>query len=258
MTHSLHPAAQNGFSSVAELYQQVRPNYPQEIVHWLKEDLALTQQSQVIDLGAGTGKFLDYLKQATPHIVAVEPIAEMLEQLKIVHPAVQTQQAFSHEIPLNSHSVDAILCAQSFHWFANLETLTEMHRLLKPQANLGLVWNQRDETVDWVKALADFIAQYEEDVPRFHSNEWQNIFQSQNLFELESKKVFIQNQTGTVENVVSKRLLSTSFIAAMPKAQQLLLKAEFEKIVEKFTGKKPKDQISFPYITYAFHFKKVD
>ena len=132
-------------------------------------------------MGSGTGKFLDYLKQATPNIIAVEPIAEMLEQLKIVHPEVQTQQAFSHDILLNSNSFDAILCAQSFHWFANIETLTEIHRLLKPKAHLGLVWNQRDETVDWVKALADLIAQYEEDVPRFHSNEWQNVFQSQNL-----------------------------------------------------------------------------
>ena len=38
MTHSLHPAAQTGFSSAAELYQSVRPNYPQELVNWLAED----------------------------------------------------------------------------------------------------------------------------------------------------------------------------------------------------------------------------
>lgn len=257
MTHSLHPAAQNGFSSAAELYQQVRPTYPQEIVHWLKEDLKLNPHSKVIDLGAGTGKFLDYLKQATTHIIAVEPIAEMLEQLKIVHPEVQTQQASSHQIVLNDHSVDAILCAQSFHWFANIETLTEMHRLLKPHASLALIWNQRDETVDWVKALAQRLAEYEADTPRFHSNEWQNVFEQQNLFQLESKKVFVQTHTGTVENVVSKRLLSTSFIAAMPKAQQRKLKTEFENIVAHYTSKQSQDEISFPYLTYAYHFKKM-
>ena len=257
MTHSLHPAAQHGFSSAAELYQQVRPNYPQEIVHWLKEDLKLKPSSKVIDLGAGTGKFLDYLKQATPNIIAVEPIAEMLEQLKIVHPEVQTQQASSHQIALNDHSVDAILCAQSFHWFANIETLTEMYRLLKPHASLALIWNQRDETVDWVKALAQRLADYEADTPRFHSDEWQNVFDQQNLFQLESKKIFVQSHTGTVENVVSKRLLSTSFIATMPKAQQRQLKTEFENIVMQYTSKQPQDEISFPYLTYAYHFKKM-
>ncbi|MEG2847088.1 MAG: SAM-dependent methyltransferase, partial [Acinetobacter sp.] len=63
MTHSLHPAAQKGFSSAAELYQQVRPDYPQDVVNWLKEDLELNAHSNVVDLGAGTGKFLPYLKQ---------------------------------------------------------------------------------------------------------------------------------------------------------------------------------------------------
>lgn len=256
MTHSLHPAAEQGFASAAELYQRVRPNYPAEIVHWLIDNLKITPQSTAIDLGAGTGKFLKYLKQATANIIAVEPIAEMLEQLKIVHPEVQIQQAFSHQILLNSNSIDAILCAQSFHWFANFETLTEIHRLLKPNGSLGLVWNQRDESVDWVKALADFIQQFESDTPRFHSQEWQNVFEQQNLFDFIGKQAFVQYQVGTVEDVVSDRLLSTSFIAAMPLNQQLQLKQKFEDIVYQYTEKMPQDQIAFPYITYAFHYKK--
>ncbi len=256
MTHSLHPAAEQGFASAAELYQRVRPNYPAEIVHWLIDNLKITPQSTAIDLGAGTGKFLKYLKQATANIIAVEPIAEMLEQLKIVHPEVQIQQAFSHQILLNSNSIDAILCAQSFHRFANFETLTEIHRLLKPNGSLGLVWNQRDESVDWVKALADFIQQFESDTPRFHSQEWQNVFEQQNLFDFIGKQAFVQHQVGTVEDVVSDRLLSTSFIAAMPLNQQLQLKQKFEDIVYQYTEKMPQDQIAFPYITYAFHYKK--
>ena len=53
-----------------------------------------------------------------------------------------------------------------------------------------------------------------------------------------------------------KRLLSTSFIAAMTEKDQLQLKAKFEKIVYDFTGLGPQDQIVFPYITYAYHFQK--
>lgn len=255
MTHSLHPAAEQGFSSAAELYQRVGPTYPQEIVHWLIEELKITPHATAIDLGAGTGKFLDYLTQATPNVIAVEPIAEMLEQLKIVHPEVHVQQASSHQIALKSHSIDAILCAQSFHWFANLETLTEMHRLLKPQGHLGLVWNQRDETVDWVKALADFLLSFEGDTPRFHSHQWQKVFEQQSLFKLEGQKVFFQQQRGTVEEVVSNRLLSTSFIAAMPVQQQQDMKRQFEAIVQQYTGKTAQDQIEFPYVTYALHYQ---
>lgn len=255
MTHSLHPAAENGFSSAAELYQQVRPNYPQAIVTWLKDELNIHPDAVAIDLGSGTGKFLHYLKQVTSNIIAVEPIPAMLEQLKIVHPEVKTLQASSHQIAQSTHSVDAILCAQSFHWFAERQTLQEMHRLLKPQGHLGLVWNQRDISVDWVKALADYIAPFESDTPRFHSNQWQNVFQQQELFEFQSLSTFTQHQVGSVEQVVSKRLLSTSFIAAMSAADQAKMKTAFESIVFEHTGLMPHDEVSFPYITYAYHYR---
>ena len=257
MTHSLHPAAQKGFSSAAELYQQVRPNYPQEVVEWLQNDLELRPDSKAVDLGAGTGKFIPYLKQATANIIAVEPVTEMLEQLKIVHPDVQILQAKSEQIPLKSESIDAVVCAQSFHWFANIETLNEIHYILKPNGHLGLIWNQRDENVDWVKALADLLATLEGDTPRFHSGLWKSAFEHQFLFQLESVKVFSQIQTGTVENVVSKRLLSTSFIAAMSENEQLKLKQQFEQIVWAHTGQRPQDEIGFPYVTYAYNFRKL-
>ena len=63
MTQSLHPAAQKGFSLGAELYQQVRPSYPQEIAFWLQDRLKIDETSTVVDLGSGTGKFLPYLIQ---------------------------------------------------------------------------------------------------------------------------------------------------------------------------------------------------
>ena len=256
MTHSLHPSAQKGFSSAAELYQQVRPNYPSEIVNWLIDELKIQSCSTVIDLGAGTGKFLPYLKQATSHIIAVEPVAEMLTQLQIAHPDVKILQAKSDDIALTSESIDAVLCAQSFHWFSNIETLNEIHHLLKPQGHLGLIWNQRDENVPWVKALADLIAPFEGDTPRYHRGHWQQVFEHQYLFQLESLKLFSQIHKGTVENVVSKRLLSTSFIAAMPSTQQQQLKQQFEAIILEYTGKHADDEIEFPYVTYAYHFKK--
>lgn len=257
MRYSIHPTAQDGFSQAAERYQHVRPNYPQEIIAWLQQQLHLNGDSQIVDLGAGTGKFIAALTQVSPNIIAVEPVTEMLQQLKIRYPQVQTLQASSHHIPLPSSSIDAVICAQAFHWFADLKSLQSIHQILKPHAALGLVWNQRDEQVDWVKALADFIAEYETDTPRFHSGAWEKVFEQQSLFKPVAVHHFAHVQRGCVEDVVSKRLLSTSFIAAMPIAQQLELKAKFEKIVQDMTGKQPQDQIEFPYQTHAYHYEKI-
>lgn len=258
MTQSLHPAAQKGFSSAAELYQQVRPGYPAEIVSWLQHQLQLDSNSQVIDLGSGTGKFLPYLQQITSHIIAIEPVQEMLAQLQHAYPEIQTLQASSEQLPVAANSVDAVICAQSFHWFANLETLQQIHQVLKPSGHLALIWNQRDINVDWVKALADLIEPFEGNTPRYHSGKWKNVFEQQSLFQLENVQTFQQQHVGTVENVVSKRLLSTSFIAALPEQEQQQLKILFEQMVFSYTGKYPQDEITFPYITYAYDFKKID
>ena len=253
----IHHAAQQGFSQAAELYQQVRPDYPNEIVNWLKQELQLDQSSCVVDLGAGTGKFIPYLEQVTSDIIAVEPVQAMREQLSLAHPEIKTLDAYSTEIPLSPQSVDAVLCAQSFHWFANIETLNEIYQLLKIDGHLGLIWNQRDIEVNWVKALADILQLLEQDTPRYHSGDWKKVFEHQFLFRLESVKVYSQVQKGTVEQVVSQRLLSTSFIAAMTEKQQLELKQQFEQVVYEYTGKQPQNEIEFPYITYAYHFKKI-
>lgn len=257
MTQSLHSSAQKGFSSAAELYQQVRPSYPQSIALWLQDRLQLSSETMLLDLGSGTGKFLPYLQQITQHITAVEPIGEMLAQLKQAYPNVQTLQAFSNNMPIQHQTVDVVTCAQSFHWFANLETLTEIHRILKPNSYLVLIWNQRDIGVNWVEALADVISPFEGDTPRYHSNQWRKVFQEQDLFKLYQETTIPHLHHGTVEQVVSKRLLSTSFIAAMPKSKQLELKAQFERIVQEYTGKSLDEEIDFPYITHVYVFEKI-
>ncbi|MHA3059241.1 class I SAM-dependent methyltransferase [Acinetobacter sp. ANC 4636] len=257
MMSTIHPAAAQGFSSGAALYQQTRPSYPLQIVSWLRSELELSSQSQVIDLAAGTGKFTQYLKQVTPHIVAVEPVAEMQQQFKAAYPDVTTLTAYSDQIPLESAQYDAVLAAQAFHWFANHETLAEVHRLLKPHGHFGLVWNQRDTSVPWVKAIADILLPLENDTPRYHSGEWKKAFQNQSWFKLGSEQHFIHLHHGTVEQVVSNRLLSTSFIAMMPAEQQQQLKQQFEQVIFDYLGKRPDDEIDFPYLTYAYDFIKI-
>ncbi len=257
MTQSLHPAAAQGFSLAAALYENVRPSYPNAMTTWLLQELNLSSHSHIVDLGAGTGKFLAYLQPISAHINAVEPIAEMLAQLADNFPDIATFQAKSEQLPFPDQTMDAVICAQSFHWFANPTALAEIYRILHPHAALGLIWNQRDCRVNWVKALAEYIAPLERDTPRYHNEQWKKVFENQNLFDIVSLKVFPQQHIGTVEQVVSKRLLSTSFIAALPQDEQQHLKQQFEKIVFDYTGLRPHEEICFPYETFAYHFKKL-
>ncbi|MBF4521328.1 class I SAM-dependent methyltransferase [Acinetobacter towneri] len=257
MTQSLHPAAQQGFGSGASLYQQVRPSYPQEVDTFLQDQLKVLPNSHIVDLGSGTGKFLPHLLKLTTQLTAVEPIASMLTELRQLYPQVATVQARSEQLPLPAQCADLVSCAQSFHWFANLQSLKEIHRILKPQAHLLLIWNQRDISVNWVNALAEMILPFEGDTPRFHNQDWRQVFADTDLFQLCHEQKFHHRHVGTVEQVVSKRLLSTSFIAAMPAAQQQQLKTQFEQLILEYTGLHAQDTIEFPYCTHVFIYQKI-
>ena len=257
MTQSLHPAAQQGFGSGASLYQQVRPSYPQEVDTFLQDQLKVLPNSHIVDLGSGTGKFLPHLLKLTTQLTAVEPIASMLTELRQLYPQVATVQARSEQLPLPAQCADLVSCAQSFHWFANLQSLKEIHRILKPQAHLLLIWNQRDISVNWVNALAEMILPFEGDTPRFHNQDWHQVFADTDLFQLRHEQQFHHRHVGTVEQVVSKRLLSTSFIAAMPAAQQQQLKTQFEQLILEYTGLHAQDTIEFPYCTHVFIYQKI-
>jgi ubiquinone/menaquinone biosynthesis C-methylase UbiE len=137
-----------------------------------------------MDLGAGTGKFTPLLVATGASVVAVEPVDAMRAQLLSNLPTVTALAASAQALPLADASVDAVLCAQAFHWFATPAALREIGRVLKVGGKLGLVWNVRDESVDWVAAITRIIAPYEGDTPRFHTGEWRRLFPSERFSQL--------------------------------------------------------------------------
>ena len=70
-------------------------------------------------------------------MIAVEPVPQMLEKLSAALPQVKTLAGTADAIPLPDESVDAVVCAQSFHWFATPQALAEIQRILKPGGKLG-------------------------------------------------------------------------------------------------------------------------
>jgi ubiquinone/menaquinone biosynthesis C-methylase UbiE len=247
----IHRAAAEGFTAGVANYVSGRPEYPEEIEKWLIHDLALSSGKTVVDLGAGTGKFSPRLLATGAKVIAVEPLSSMSDELGGRYPEVEVKQGFAEDLPLESASVDAIVCAQSFHWFATQEALHEIRRVLKPAGTLGLVWNVRDDRVEWVAALSGVMEPYEGDTPRFHSQEWRKLFPAEGFGPLRETE-FSNQQTGSPEQVIIERVLSVSFIAALASKEREDVIARLRQLISASPQLSGKAEVCFPYRTYAF------
>ncbi|MFD6196123.1 class I SAM-dependent methyltransferase [Mycobacteriaceae bacterium NPDC060252] len=151
------------FGSQAAAYERGRPSYPPEAIDWLLPAGA----HDVLDLGAGTGKLTTRLVERGLNVVAVDPLAEMLEVLSNSLPETPALLGSAEEIPLPDNSVDAVLVAQAWHWVDPERAIPEVARVLRPGGRLGLVWNTRDERLGWVADLGKIIGS--EDDPFNHA-----------------------------------------------------------------------------------------
>ncbi len=147
-------ARRTSFGAVAADYAALRPSYPPDAVAFLLGD----RPRRVLDLGAGTGLLTDVLVAAGHEVLAVDPSAEMLGQLRARHPGVPARVGEAEDVPLPDASVDAVVAGQAAHWFDPEPAAAELRRVLRPGGVVGLVWNTRDETVPWVAALGAALA----------------------------------------------------------------------------------------------------
>jgi len=250
-SQSVHHAAAEGYQANADRYVKGRPDYPPEVADWLRGTIGLHAGMTAVDLGAGTGKFTPRLVDTGASVIAIEPVAKMLEKLSATLPQVKALAGTAESIPLPDNSVDAIVCAQSFHWFSTPQAMAEIHRVLKPGGKLAMIWNMRDIRVSWVNKMNQIADRHEGDAPRFYTGEWRKQFPFNGFAPLE-EQTFGFGHTGPVEDVIYNRVRSTSFIAALPAQQQDEVIAEIRQMVEGEAALQGKEIVTVPYQTSAF------
>lgn len=253
----VHHAAQQGFSTQADTYAQGRPDYPPELEDWLRDTLLPGTGAPVIDLGAGTGKFTRLLDAIGAQVIAVEPVAKMGEQLLARLPHIKLLSGTAQAIPVDSGTAQALVCAQAFHWFATEPALAEIHRVLQPGGRLGLVWNVRDESEDWVARLTDIVTPYEGDTPRFHTGQWRQPFDGR-YFSAPQLSQFHYRHVGSPQTVIIDRFMSVSFIASLPAAQKAEVTAQLHELIDTHPALRGKATIEMPYFTQAYACQRVD
>ena len=137
------------FGSIAEDYDELRPQAPRQAVDWLVP----AGCEVAVDVGAGTGLFTRTLVGRVAQVIAVEPDARMRKVLTARSPGVRVVEGRGESIPLPDAVADAVFVSSAWHWMDHQRAVPEIGRVLRYGGRLGLVWTSRDRAVPWVRDL---------------------------------------------------------------------------------------------------------
>ena len=198
----------------AEHYDAYRPGYPAETTMFIRREAHLGHRSTVLDLAAGTGLMTRSL-WPVGRLIAVEPLAEMRAVLTKQVPEAEVLAGFADNIPLEAGTVDAVVVAQAFHWFANEAAVREIARVLKPKGVLALVWNKRDLQDPLMRAIHDCLDPYRNNSPEFENTPWREPFEAPDApLRLVARQHVSWEDTITLEHLKG-RICSISYIAVL-------------------------------------------
>lgn len=185
--------------------------------------LSIGPGSTVVDLAAGTGKLTRTLVPTGARVIPVEPSAAMRAQLKAALPGLLgVLDGVAEDIPLGDGTVDAVVVGQGFHWFDGDRALAEIHRVLRPGGGLGMAWNARDRSVDWVDRLVEMTEPYRGDVPTYRDGRWRDAFDRTTLFTpLEHRRFDSDHEVDRA--TMLERMASISWIASLPDGERAAL-----------------------------------
>jgi SAM-dependent methyltransferase len=226
------------FADAAAAYARGRPGYPPGAIDALVRELGLRRRSLVVDLAAGTGKLTADLTRRIDRVIAIEPLAEMREQLARTAPAAQALAGKAERIPLSDASADAVFVAQAFHWFDGRRALDEIARVLRPSGGLGLLWNttpwERREG-RWFALLYDLLERSRADLSvmrRHGSGRWRAAFDAERRFLPLSRATFDNTQRMPRDGFLAN-LASRSYIARLDPGARDALRAKVEELLKR-------------------------
>ncbi|MEO7122556.1 MAG: methyltransferase domain-containing protein [Lacisediminihabitans sp.] len=239
----LHAAS---FDSVAGVYDAARPSYPARAVDWLVPSDA----TRIADIGAGTGKFTRLLQSPGRDVVAIDPSPHMLQVVRDTLPGVDAREGTAEHIPLADSSVDAVTFAQAWHWVDVAPASAEVARVLVPGGTLGLLWNLRDERVDWVRELG--IAMHADGDQFTDDVGTPNVAEP---FEAPENAQFAWSASYTRDGILDL-VRSRSYFAVMSAPEQEETLTAVSALLDSHPETRDRESFDFPYITVCFRYRR--
>jgi SAM-dependent methyltransferase len=237
------------FSDRVANYVKYRPGYPEAVFDLLAG--LVGSKPACADFGSGTGIFSRGLLTRFDTVYGIEPNAEMRAagERELAGTRFVSVAGTAEASTLADGSVALVTAAQAFHWFDPVKFQTECRRILRPDGQVALIWNNR---------LADtpFLETYDR-LLRAHATDYnevnhQNITAEQlgRFFERGYRREAFPNvQRFDLEGLLG-RLDSSSYAPQPDSPEYGVLRAE---LARAFNENQVGGTIDFRYETEVYH-----
>lgn len=236
------------FSNRAQDYAQHRPNYPPTAIAHILAGLDDPADLIAADIGAGTGISARLLAERGVTVWAIEPNAAM-RQAAALHPRITWQAGQAEATGLPDRAAHLVTCCQAFHWFRPEPSLQEFHRILRPGGRLALMWNDRDESDDFVGQYTQLLRNAAGDRYLNHADHRDlEAVQHSPLFENFQAVNFPYHQLLTLEGLIG-RAMSSSYVPQTGAAAEQLV-TNLTHLHQRFSN--ANGQVRFAYVTRLY------
>ncbi len=130
------------FNEVPELYDRVRPHYPDELFADLASIAGIGDGSCVVEVGCGTGQATGSLAALGCSVTAVEPGPAMaaIARQRLAHlPSVDVENSSFEQWDDHGRTFDALVAASSWHWVEPSLGWPKAHKVVRADGWMALV-----------------------------------------------------------------------------------------------------------------------
>lgn len=130
------------FDEVPEIYDRVRPGYPEELFADLAALTGIEEGASVLEVGCGTGQATRSLAALSYRVTAVEPgagMAALARQRIAGFDNVDVEITTFEEWDDRSRRFDVLVAASSWHWVDPSVGWSRAHDVLRPNGWMALL-----------------------------------------------------------------------------------------------------------------------
>jgi ubiquinone/menaquinone biosynthesis C-methylase UbiE len=127
-------------------YDHIAPTYDARYASGLYDDaeqalrafITVEKPDSVLEVGCGTGFWLDVIRELAPSVYGLDYSLEMLRKARAKDPGIRLVRATADVLPFRDQSFDLIFSVNAIHHFEEVDAfIAEARRLLRPGGALA-------------------------------------------------------------------------------------------------------------------------